>query len=161
MKTLWILFGLILLLTPACSADSTQESDTVVMADLRVRSGRILSINATDLLLQENPRSNARMIPLAEVKQIKWRNGDSRLFHPAQDPLSTDPESLPYALRSSGYFRHDDLVLSRGEILESAFLRGLLAGTVATFFGSDGDEKKIAFGIGFTANFCFSLYLGW
>jgi hypothetical protein len=157
------LFALACVLVCSSFAPAEEEApavDHVVLADRTVRAGSILSLDATDLVLREERRGGPRMIPLAEVREIRFRNGEVRLYSPIEDP---DPKAAAEEskLRSSPFIRPEDLVLTRSEVMLNALPRGILAGTVATFFTTDGDQKRIAFGAGFLLQFAVSAALGW
>jgi hypothetical protein len=154
------LLGLLLLLSAPAAAEEWSEV-TLQMADQTERSGRLVAWTGTDVLLQESSRSTARMVPLAEVREMRFLDGTVRTYSVAADPLLEGEEPPATTVRSSGHFRSEDLVLTRDEMAQNAIVRGILAGTVATFFTSDGDQKKIAFGAGFLLQFGVSLAIGW
>ncbi len=134
--------------------------DTLIFADSSEREGRIVSIDGADIQFQEDPRGRTKLIPLAEVRRIVWASGGESLHPVVQDPLSGEIPGFRRA-RSSARFRRDDLELSRGEVAYNAFGRGVMVGAVATFFTSDGDEKKVAFAAGFLLQFGISFFAGW
>ncbi len=134
--------------------------DAITLADLSEKKGRVLSIDSADLVFLEKGAGESRLLPLAEVREIRWSTGEVENFLIVDDPLGGKMDS-PSSLRASGRFRRDDLELSRGEVTYYAFGKGVMAGALATFFTSDGDEKKLAFGLGFLAHFSLSLYMGW
>ncbi|MFH1681996.1 MAG: hypothetical protein ABIH26_15310 [Candidatus Eisenbacteria bacterium] len=136
-------------------------ADRVVLANQTVHVGRILSLDATDLLIQENRRDASRLLPLAEVREIRWGDGSVRVLHPIEDPDLDGADLTGASLRSSPYIRAEDLVLTRREVVMNALPRGVLAGAVATFCTRDGDGKKIAFAAGFLVQFGISLHMGW
>ncbi|RPJ45292.1 MAG: hypothetical protein EHM19_05555 [Candidatus Latescibacterota bacterium] len=146
----------------ASGAESTvQPGDALILADRTVRTGTVLSLDATDLMFQGKERSSLRLIPLAEVREIRFGNGDVRLFQPIEDPNLDSLAAEDAAFRSSPYVRAEDLVLSRREVLLNALPRGILVGTVATLFTTDGDAKKAAFAAGFLVQFGISVAIGW
>ncbi len=160
MKKLFGTMGLLFLLSaPAVAGEWTEV--TLQMADQTERSGRLVAWTGTDVLLQESSRSTARMVPLAEVREMRFPDGTVRTYPIAADPLLESDDLPASTLRSTTRFRSEDLVLTREEMAQNAILRGILAGTVATFFTTDGDQKKIAFGAGFLLQFGVSLALGW
>lgn len=136
------------------------EYDRLVLVDASEREGRVISVDASDIQFQEDPRGKTKLIPIAEVRQIFWANGQISNRSVVEDPLLGEAQGGPL-VRSSGRFRRDDLELSRGEITYNAFGRGIMAGAIATFFTSDPEEKKVAFLAGFAAHFGISLYVGW
>ncbi len=151
---------LVLLVGAAPLSAQPYELDRLILVDESVREGRIVSVDAADIQFQEDPRGKTKLIPLAEVRQIAWANGQISNRSVVEDPLLGEaPGGL--LVRSSGRFRRDDLELSRGEITYNAFGRGIMAGSIATFFTSDPQEKKIAFVAGFAAHFGLSLCVGW
>lgn len=159
-----MLLGLLAMATLALSAGDAvaQEvkGDQILLADLSWRGGTIIAIDAADLQLQKSPGEKTEMIPLAEVREIRWANGRTQEFPIVQDPYENVDLSAK-SLRSSTLFRKDDLELSRGEVLNNAWGRGLIAGTLFTLFGDDASSKKWAFLTGFSLQFGLSFYMGW
>jgi hypothetical protein len=155
----------ILLLAAAAGsvrADAGGETrDQVVLASQTIHVGTVLSLDETDLMFQAGRRGTLRMIPLAEVREIRFDGGEVRVFHPIEDPNPDEAFTGDANLRSSPYIRAEDLVLSRREVIENALPRGILAGTVATLFTTDGETKKVAFAAGFLVQFGISLAIGW
>ncbi len=137
------------------------DVDRIILVNSTEREGRIISIDAADIQFQENPRGKTKLIPLAEVRQVAWANGQVTNWSVVEDPLPGENPGSEQFVRTSGRYRRDDLELSRREVTYNAFGRGVMAGSIATFFTSDGDEKKIAFAAGFLAHFSISLYAGW
>jgi hypothetical protein len=153
-------------LAAACAvlarADSGEiRKDRVILADRSVRIGRVVWLDATDLALQENAREASCFIPLAEVREIRWEGGGSRLFHPVENLDPDAPAEPVVPLRSSPHIRPEDLVLTHREVITNAIPRAILVGTAATFFASGGDGKRAAFAAGFVVQMGVSISLGW
>jgi hypothetical protein len=155
-----ILFTLILAVFAPAFAQPF-EVDRIILVNSTEREGRIISVDAADIQFQENPRGKTKLIPLAEVRQVTWANGQVTNWSVVEDPLLGEYPGDERFVRTSGRHRRDDLELSRGEVTYNAFGRGIMAGSIATFFTSDADEKKMAFAAGFLAHFSISLYAGW
>ncbi len=134
--------------------------DRVVLFDRSVRSGRVVSFDATDLLFQEHRTERARMIPLAEVREIRWADGSVHAGAPVDDLLAGEKDGKWSAIRSSPYVSREDLVLTKRKVAWNSIPRGIAIGTLATLF-ADGDDKMIAFGAGFTLQFGLSFMMGW
>ena len=132
--------------------------DRVVLFDHSIRSGRVVSFDATDLLFQEHRTEWSRMIPLAEVREIRWADGSVHAGAPVGDILAGDGKWS--AIRSSPYVSREDLELTKKEAAWNSIPRGIAIGTLATLF-ADGGDKKIAFGAGFTLQFGLSFLMGW
>jgi hypothetical protein len=161
MRRLVLALALLAAAAPGLAETRKPSLDRVILADQTVRIGRILTLDATDLAIREDQRGASRLLPLAEVREIRWSDGSVRLFHPIEDPDPNAPDLSATPLRSSPHIRPEDLVLTRGEVVRNAIPRGVLAGTVATFCTTDADGKKIAFAAGFLLQFGISLALGW
>lgn len=151
--------ALLLSALPAFSSDG-QEAE-VVFADRSVRSGRVLSLDATDLVLQEDSRATPRLIPLAEIRRIRFEGGRSFAYVPVEDPLREGKGGSRSSIRSTPWVARDDLVLSRGEAAWNSVPRGIVVGTVAMLFADGGREKAVAFTAGFGLQFGISLAMGW
>ncbi|MFH1279312.1 MAG: hypothetical protein ABIK65_13140 [Candidatus Eisenbacteria bacterium] len=133
----------------------------VVFADRSVRSGRVLSLDATDLVLQENPRATPRLIPLAEIRRIRFDGGPSLAFAPVEDPAAGEGGAGGSSIRSTPWVGRDDLVLSRGEAAWNSVPRGIVIGTVAMLFADGAEQKALVFAAAFSLQFGVSLAMGW
>jgi hypothetical protein len=162
MRRILVAIGLAVSCAGLVRADSGEiRKDRVILADRSVRTGRVVWLDATDLALQEDGREASRYIPLAEVREIRWEGGGSRLFRPVENPDPDEPAGPVVPLRSSPHIRPEDLVLTHREVIANAIPRAILVGTAATFFASGGDGKKAAFAAGFVVQMGVSISLGW
>lgn len=153
-----LLFSLIAGAPLAAPAEGPAE---VRFVDESVRTGRVLSLDATDLVLQEDTRATPRLIPLAEVRAIAWADGRVDAYAPIENPDVDGTGHGGSAIRSGPWVSRDDLVLTRGESAWRSVPRGIVIGTLATLFVDGADQKKLAFVAGFGLQFGVSLAMGW